>query len=254
MKKVRALVLAAAGLAVTHGSGAQEPTETAEKIQAALALDYRTEADRARDRNRRPAQALELMGLRDDMSVFEFGPGNGWYTKILAPVLKDEGQLHIGYRAEWLAELDETMEAPEMAEVRKVALDMDWNDDVDAFEFDGMDFKASKLDMFLNIREYHNLHGEERAEFNEAVFAALKPGGTYVVIDHTRRHMQDDNDENWRREDPVTVLLEVLEAGFELKEHSDMFYRPDDTLEYEVGRRTVSGNTDRFFFVFQKPA
>ncbi len=232
---------------------AQDNGTTKQKIADALELDYRSDADRARDRNRRPARALEFIGLKDDMRVFEFGPGDGWYTKILAPVLKDTGQLSIGYPESWLGDLDELFETPEMAEVRRVNLDMSWNRELLAFDFNGIDFATEDLDLFLNIREYHNLHGEERGEFNAAVFQALKPGGTYVVIDHTRRHMQGDNPENWRREDPVTVLLEIQQAGFELVKHSDMFYRPDDTLEYEVGRKTVAGNTDRFFFVFKKP-
>ncbi|MEM9387841.1 MAG: methyltransferase [Pseudomonadota bacterium] len=248
-----AVAATSAAAVLTTAVSAQDADPTASKIEAALELPYRTEADRARDRNRRPVQALALMGLREDMRVFEFGPGNGWYTKILAPVLKDKGHLSIAYAEEWLADLDELMQAPQMEKVQRVNLAMGWDDELLAFEFDGMDFQASELDMFLNIREYHNLHGEERAEFNNAVFAALKPGGRYVVIDHTRRHMQNDTPENWRREDPVTVLIEVMEAGFELLEQSDMFYRLDDTLEYEVGRRTVAGNTDRFFFVFRKP-
>ncbi|MEM7501177.1 MAG: methyltransferase [Pseudomonadota bacterium] len=232
---------------------AQATSRTADKVVAALGLEYRTEADRRRDNNRSAPAALEFMGLEDDMRVFEFAPGNGWYTKILAPILKDTGHLSIGYSAEWLADLDELMEAPQMEDVRVVELAMGWDDDVPAYVFEGMDFQTDELDMFLNIREYHNLHGEERGEFNRAVFDALVPGGRYVVIDHTRRHNQADNSENWRREDPVAVLTEVLEAGFELERASDMFYRPDDTLEYEVGRRTVTGNTDRFFFVFRKP-
>jgi predicted methyltransferase len=65
--------------------------------------------------------------------------------------------------------------------------------------------------------------------------------------------MQPDGPENVRREDPVKVLVEVQSAGFDLLDYSDMFYRLDDSLEYEVGRRTVAGNTDRFFFVFEKP-
>ncbi len=81
----------------------------------------------------------------------------------------------------------------------------------------------------------------------------LKPGGTYVVIDHTRRHMQSDSPENWRREDPVKVLTEIQQAGFEFIKQSDIFYRLDDSLQYEVGRKSVAGNTDRFFFVFRKP-
>ena len=226
---------------------------TKEKIKAALELDYRTDAERERDRNRRAARALAFMGLEDDMKVFEFGPGGGWYTKILAPVLKDRGELIVGYPEAWLADLGDLRNAPQYEEVREVDMAMDWDEEALAYTFDEIDFESSKLDMFLNIRNYHNLSEDDRAAFNKAVFKALKRGGTFVVIDHTRRHMQPDDYENWRREDPVKVLTEIQQAGFELEKYSTMFYRPDDTLQYEVGRKTVTGNTDRFFFVFKKP-
>lgn len=253
MKATILIAAATAAFVAGAAANAQDASATQAKIAQALQLEFRTDEDRARDANRRPDRALEFMGLRDDMQVFEFGPGNGWYTKILGPVLQENGQLSAGYAAEWLAELDELMQEPEMSDVRRVSLDMSWDNELLAFDFNAIDFQTTDLDMFLNIREYHNLHGAERAEFNEAVYAALQPGGTYVVIDHTRRHMQEDNPENWRREDPVDVLLEIQEAGFEFVKRSNMFYKLDDTLEYEVGRKTVRGNTDRFFFVFRKP-
>ena len=246
------LTIAVLSVVISQAAAAQADNATREKVRAALQLEYRTDADRARDRNRRALRAIEFMGLTDDMRVYEFGPGNGWYTKILAPVLKDKGELIIAYRKEWLADV-EGLSEPEMDRVKQIELDMDWDEENLVYTFDGMDLQASKLDMFLNIRGYHNLHGEERMEFNQAVFDALNPGGTYVVIDHTRRHMQPDNSENWRREDPIKVLVEIQQAGFELEKWSDMFYRPDDSLEYEVGRKTVTGNTDRFFYVFKKP-
>ncbi len=224
-----------------------------EKIEAALELDYRTEAERARDRNRRPVRALEFMGLEDDMKVFEFGPGGGWYTKILAPVLKERGELIVGYPEEWLADLGDLRSAEQYEKVREVDMAMGWDEEELVYTFEEIDFESRKLDMFLNIRNYHNLSMEDREAFNSAVYKALKPGGAFVVIDHTRRHMQPDDYENWRREDPVLVMTEIQKAGFELEKFSDMFYRPDDTLEYEVGRKTVTGNTDRFFFVFRKP-
>ncbi|MEQ8262197.1 methyltransferase [Pseudohaliea sp.] len=248
-----ALLIAATAAALSLAFPAVAADRTTEKVQAALALAYRTEADTRRDANRAPLQALQFMGLRDDMKVFEFGPGAGWYTKILAPVLKDEGELIIGYKKEWIDELADLLAEPELSAVRRVNLDMDWDSELYAFSFNSMDFDAEGLDMFLNIREYHNLHGGDRMAFNRAVFEALKPGGRYVVVDHSRRHMQPDGPENVRREDPVKVLVEVQSAGFDLLDYSDMFYRLDDSLEYEVGRRTVAGNTDRFFFVFTKP-
>jgi predicted methyltransferase len=248
-----ALLIAATAATLSLAFSAVADDRTTEKIRAALALAYRTEADTSRDANRAPLEALQFMGLRDDMRVFEFGPGAGWYTKILAPVLKDEGELIIGYKKEWIDELSDLLAEPELSAVRRVNLDMDWDSELYAFSFNRMNFDAEDLDMFLNIREYHNLHGDDRMAFNKAVFEALKPGGRYVVIDHSRRHMQPDGPENVRREDPVKVLVEVQSAGFELLDYSDMFYRLDDSLEYEVGRRTVAGNTDRFFFVFEKP-
>lgn len=253
MSKLVQLVAMATALTHTVHVNAETGPATESKIEQAMQLEYRTDADKARDGNRWAPGALKFMGLKDDMKVFEFGPGDGWYTKILAPVLKEKGHLSIGYPEAWLAGLDELMTTEPMAKVRRVNLDMQWDRELRAFDFNGVDFKTDDLDMFLNIREYHNLHGEERAEFNRAVYQALKPGGTYVVIDHTRRHMQQDGPENWRREDPVTVLLEIQQAGFEFVKQSDMFYRLDDNLEYEVGRKTVAGNTDRFFFVFKKP-
>ena len=84
-------------------------------------------------------------------------------------------------------------------------------------------------------------------------FNALKSGGVYGIVDHTRRHMEADDNENRRRIDPVLVVKEVLAAGFEFVDYSDLHYRADDELEYEVGRRSVSGNTDRFTMLFRKP-
>ena len=88
---------------------------------------------------------------------------------------------------------------------------------------------------------------------NKAVFDALKPGGTYAVVDHTRRHMQKLNNENGRRVDPVLAIKEIQQAGFEFVDYTNLHYRPDDELRYEVGRKTVTGNTDRFTFKFIKP-
>jgi predicted methyltransferase len=85
------------------------------------------------------------------------------------------------------------------------------------------------------------------------VFKALKSGGLYGVVDHTQRHMEAPDNENRRRIDPVLVIKELLDQGFEFVGYSDLHFRADDELEYEVGRRSVSGNTDRFTFLFRKP-
>ena len=88
---------------------------------------------------------------------------------------------------------------------------------------------------------------------NRAVFDALKSGGLYGVVDHTKRHMEPETPENRRRIDPVLVIKEMLDIGFEFVGYSDLHYRADDELRYEVGRHSVTGNTDRFTFLFRKP-
>ena len=85
------------------------------------------------------------------------------------------------------------------------------------------------------------------------MFKALKSGGIYAVVDHTRRHMQEDNYENRRRLDPVLAIKEIQAAGFEFVDYSPLHYRLDDELIYEVGRKTVTGNTDRWTLKFRKP-
>ena len=109
-----------------------------------------------------------------------------------------------------------------------------------------------KADMVLTFRNYHNFDAAGRKEMNDAAFRALRKGGIYGVVDHTRRHMEDDSSENGRRFDPVKAIAEIQSAGFELLDFSTLHFRADDELRYEVGRKTVTGNTDRWTLKFKK--
>ena len=98
-----------------------------------------------------------------------------------------------------------------------------------------VDFGVKNLDLVLTFRNLHNFTAAGRGVLNEAAFKALKRGGLYGVVDHTRRHMQADDGENWRRMDPVLMIKEVQAAGFELVDFSDLHYRYDDALMYRGG-------------------
>ncbi len=223
------------------------------KVEAALAAENRPQADRDRDRNRRPLQTLEFFGLRDDMRVLELLPGGGWYTRVLAPVLADNGKLYVALGAGRTAERVLTQPGFDKVEVLETADNLRRNDEKRIYEVDDFEFGVSGLDMVVTFRNIHNFDAASRARINSQVFKSLKSGGLYGVIDHTRRHMEPANFENRRRIDPVLVIKEMLEEGFEFVDYSDLHYRADDELEYEVGRRSVSGNTDRFTLLFRKP-
>ena len=223
------------------------------KVDAALAAESRPEADRERDRNRRPLETLTFFGLQDDMRVLELLPGGGWYTRVLAPVLAENGTLYVSIGTNRVKTT--VLTEPGFEEV--VVLENNANvrrpDGARYYAMDDFDFGVSDLDMVLTFRNLHNFDAESRARMNRQVFKALKSGGLYGVVDHTKRHMEPENVENRRRIDPVLVIKEMQDVGFELVEFSDLHYRADDELEYEVGRRSVSGNTDRFTMLFRKP-
>jgi predicted methyltransferase len=73
------------------------------------------------------------------------------------------------------------------------------------------------------------------------------------VVDHTRRHNDPTTSENWRRIDPVIIIKEALDAGFEFEAFSDLHFRPDDELRFDSQRPTVGGYSDRFTLKFRKP-
>ena len=224
-----------------------------EKVNRALAAESRPEADRERDRNRRPLQTLEFFGLEDDMRVVELLPGGGWYTRVLAPVLADNGQLYVAMGTGRVQERVLTEPGFENVEVLETDDNTRREPGARYYTADEFELPVNNVDMVLTFRNVHNFGEEGRARMHAAAFAALKSGGVYGVVDHTRRHMEPENPENRRRIDPVLTIKEAQAAGFEFVDYSTLHYRADDELEYEVGRRSVSGNTDRFTFLFRKP-
>lgn len=223
------------------------------KVEAALAAESRPEADVERDRNRKPLETLKFFGLEDDMTVLELLPGRGWYTRVLAPVLAENGKLYVALGTNTVSKGVLTEPGFDKVQVVETSANLRRPEGSRYYVLDDFEFGKSGVDMVLTFRNVHNFDAESRDRLNRAVFDVLKPGGMYGVVDHTKRHMEPETPENRRRIDPVLVIKEMLDIGFEFVGYSDLHYRPDDELEYEVGRRSVTGNTDRFTFLFRKP-
>ena len=247
MRAVLTLVLLA--LAATGHAG----NEIDEKVAAALADESRPAEHRVRDENRLPLETLNFFGLKDNMRVIELLPGGGWYTRVLAPVLADNGKLYVALRTDSVRENVLGLPGFEKVEVLNTSDNIHRPEGSRYYVADEFEFGVSDVDMVVTFRNLHNFDAADRQKINRQVFAALKPGGLYGVVDHTARHMEPASHENRRRIDPVIIIKEMLDAGFEFVDYSDLHYRADDELEYEVGRRSVSGNTDRFTLLFRKP-
>lgn len=230
--------------------------QTRQQVEQAMASDIRNEADKARDQYRKPAQVLEFFGLEDDMRVIEIWPFGGWYTKILGPVLRDNGMLYTTQPdlGSYSDALEPTLALPGMDRVVKLDYNGREKDSPrDIWIGPGGNWDVEAVDMVLTFQNYHNLNYDDRMALNDTVFNALKPGGIYGVVDHTRRHNQADARFNGRRVDPVLVIKEAQDSGFVFEDYSDLLAMPDDELTLEVGQPQVSGKSDRFVMRFRKP-
>jgi len=222
-------------------------------LKKAMKSPLRSEKEIARDRNRRPIETLKFFGLRSDMKVIELIPGGGWYSKLLAPVLAEDGEYSVAMGTASVSKNLLGKDGMEFINVIDSGANIRREKGAKFNSLDKFELGPTDIDIIFTFRNYHNFNEKARKYINDAAFKALKSGGVYAIVDHTRRHMQKLDNENRRRVDPVLVIKEVQEAGFVLEDYSDLHYRADDELRYEVGRKTVTGNTDRFTLKFRKP-
>lgn len=216
--------------------------------------DIRTAEEKGRDEERRPRETLEFFGLKDNMRVVELVPSGGWYTKILAQVLAEKGEFYVALGTRQVEPL--IKQFPALSKVKVATTDGKFTptERMGLFDLGEFSLGVTDADLVLTFRNVHNFTPNGRQHLHKAVFDAVKPGGYYGILDHTRRHNEPDNPENWRRVDPVQVIKEVQAAGFVFVDYSGLHFHPDDELRFEVGRKTVTGNTDRTTLLFRKPA
>jgi predicted methyltransferase len=127
-----------------------------------------------------------------------------------------------------------------------------------AAALEGLRF-PEKLDLFWISRNYHDLHDKfmgpvDTAAFNKAVYEALKPGGFYVVLDHSAAPgAAADVTETLHRIEPSTVRREVEAVGFKFDSESSILANPADPRTATVFDQTIRGHTDQFILKFRKP-
>ena len=122
-------ILLAITLLVTPLLASAQLSSIQQKVQAVMQMDHRTDAELARDTDRDPVNAIEFMGLEDDMTVVEFIPAaQAYYTKILGPVLRDNGHLMAVDSQVTFDSWGDWVEMPEMAMVHPVPIENNYTD------------------------------------------------------------------------------------------------------------------------------
>jgi predicted methyltransferase len=247
------LTCLASSISWAQGPQQKEPSAMGKQVTAAMGSSVRSAEEVARDANRKPVETLDFFGIQPDMKVLELFPAGGWYTKLLAPALADNGKLYTAFTGSSIKPVIAATPALSTVEHQDFEANFEETPVYGIYKIDGYSLPVKKLDAVLSFRNVHNLTAESRAHLNAQVYKALKPGGIYGLVDHTRRHNAPVTQELFRRADPVIIIKEALDAGFELDAISDLHYRPDDTLQFDTTRASVTGNSDRFTLRFRKP-
>jgi predicted methyltransferase len=248
---------------------------TEAKVRASLAGAQRTDAEKARDVHRHPLETLSFFGLRDDMTVVELSPGGGWYTSVLAPVLRERGKLII---ATGDPNGDPKSEETQLAQM--IAGRLHKSPDVfDKVETAVIHENAVVLgppesaSMVLTFRNFHNWVGTPWMDgLLAASFAVLKHGGVLGVTDHRARPgtAVDPKVIDQTGYVPEDYVIQTIErAGFRLAGKSEVNANPKDTKDYPKGVWTLPptyelgqtdhakfeaiGESDRMTLRFEKP-
>lgn len=215
----------------------------------------RSADDRALDAGRHPDQLLAFLGVRPGMRVAEIGSGFGYTTELLARAVAPNGVVY-GQNSRFI--LDRFAEKPWSERLKKpvmknvVRADREFDDPLPA--------DAKNLDAVVNVLLYHDTvwMKTDRARMNRAIYGALKPGGVYVIVDHSGRPGTGATEtESLHRIEEKVVREEVEQAGFKLVATADFLRNPADPRDWNASPRKAGdkrGTSDRFVLKFAKPA
>ena len=215
-------------------------------IVAAIADTHRPAADRGQDAARHPAETLALSGVAPGQKVGELLPGEGYFTRLLSDAVGARGRVYaISRMAHDQYEHVVLEGTPNVTNVIQP---------YDRFSL------PEPVDLVFTARNYHDFkinqyHMGDTLTLDRTVFAALRPGGVYVIIDHSARAgAVEDQVHPLHRIDQAVVRREVESVGFVYDGESQILRNPEDPRTASVFDPSIHGHTDQFFMRFHKPS
>jgi predicted methyltransferase len=248
-------VLSALAVLTLAAAGAVRAAPPPSDFAAAISDKGRPVADTSRDAARKPADMLAFAGVEPGFIVVDFLPGGGYFTRLFSKAVGPKGVVYALYPPP-KPSTDPAKPAPPPA-AATIAADPAYANVKPVQEPLGTVELPVKVDVFWTSQNYHDLHnvpGLDMLAFNKAVFAALKPGGVYIVLDHVGPPGDPQVTHTLHRIDPAVVRKEVEAAGFKYVGESVVLHNPADTHSLNVHDPAIRGRTDQFVFKFVRPA
>jgi len=226
-----------------------------ERIAEVIASPDRSAADRTRDLQRKPDQMLAFIGIRPGMVALDLSAGGGYTTELLARAVGPAGRVY-GQSAPPSGPPSGRPSSPQALALRaKNSALANIIPVVRPFEAPvPPEIASSGLDLVTCMLNYHDLGhmGVDRARMNKAVFAALKPGGVYVIADHSGRPGTGISESgSLHRVEEAFLRQEVESAGFKLAGQGDFLRNPSDPRDKNTPEPAQA--KDEFVLRFVKP-
>jgi predicted methyltransferase len=240
--------------ACMHEPSAPSAAGNPGSIAAAVADSNRPDADKLRDANRKPAQTLEFLGVKPGAQVAEILPGGGYFTRIFSKAVGPSGHV-FALVPERPANAPANL--PDLAgKVKAIAADPNYPNVSVVVEPLSKLVTPTPVDVIFTAQNYHDLHNfpVDVVGFDKIILASLKPGGLFVVLDHSAPAGSGFSDTSTlHRIDADAVKQEVTSAGFEFVGSSDILANPADSRTANVFDPSIRGKTDQFILKFRKP-
>ena len=219
-------------------------------IARAVADPARPAGYRAADPFRKPAETLAFSGVRPGMTVGEFYPSGGYFTRMLSDIVGPTGHIYGIENDRWQDSVRNDKELLAEGKWKNVSIIVR--------PFGTVEF-PKPLDLAWVTQNYHDMkiakYGKvDTVAFDRAVYKALKPGGIYFVLDHQGAPgLTDAEIEKLHRINRDVVVREVSSAGFKLVAEGKFLRRPADDHTKPIFDPSIRGRTDQYALKFVKP-
>ena len=246
------LLMTAASLSASYARSADVSQKT---LDAAVLDPARPATDTARDGDRKPVETLVFVGVKPGDKIADYAAGAGYFTRLFAGVAGPGGHVYASVPSP-LFRYPNIVKG--ISEIQTYAANHANVTVTFAAALDAAKY-PEKLDIFWISQNYHDLHDKfmgpvDMAAFNRAVYAALKPGGIYIVLDHVAEAGSPaDVTDTLHRIESTTVRREVEAVGFLFDAESAILKNTADPHTAEVFDPSIRGKTDQFILRFRRP-
>jgi predicted methyltransferase len=245
-------LLVAACVAVSLGAVAVAAPALPAYVSAAVA-DKGRDADRDVDARRHPAEVIAFSGVKPGDKVVDLIPGGGYFTKIFSKAVGPKGHVYMIWPNEYAKEAQP--DPVKNAELAKTGYP-----NTSVILQPGAAFSTPEpVDLVFTVQNYHDYPDKFMGKIdpmilNRAVYKALKPGGVFLIVDHTAEAGSGMRaTDTLHRIDPAIVKKQVTDAGFVFEGESKVLRNPADDLKKVVFDKAIRGHTDQFIYKFRKP-